>query len=119
LQTLLDAPWTDDEVARFNKKRDEARDAASQQRRERLMHGAKRQLRDGRGSASRPGKREREDRSATGGSGGGGDRPPKRGGRGGPRRDGPGGGRPGGGKPGGGKPGGGKPGGGRSGGRSR
>jgi hypothetical protein len=113
LQTLLDAPWTDDEVARFNKMRDEARDAASQQRRERLMHGAKRQLRDGRGSASRPGKREREDRSATGGSGGGGDRPPKRGGRGGPRRDGPGGGRPGGGRPGG------KPGGGRSGGRSR
>ena len=107
LQALLDAPWTDDEVARFNRKRDEARDAASQQRRERLGHGPKRQLRDGRASASRPGKREREDRGATGG--GGGERPPKRGGRGGPRRDGPGGARPGGGKPGGG----------RSGGRSR
>ena len=110
LQTLLDAPWTDEEVARFNKKRDEQRDAAAQQRRERLAHGHKRQLRDGRPSAQRPGKRERDERSA---GGGGGDRPPKRGGRGGPRREGPGGARPGGRS--GGKPGGG----GRSGGRSR
>ena len=119
LQTLLDAPWTDEEVARFNKKRDEQRDAAAQQRRERLAHGHKRQLRDGRPSAQRPGKRERDERSAGSGAG---DRPPKRGGRGGPRREGPGGarpgGRPGGGPPGGGRPGG-KAGGGRSGGRSR
>ncbi|MEP6999020.1 MAG: DEAD/DEAH box helicase, partial [bacterium] len=86
LQTLLDAPWTDDEVARFNRKRDEQREAASQQRRERLGHGAKRQLREGRGSAARPGKRERDERSGRGG-----DRPAPSGGRGGPRRGGPGG----------------------------
>jgi ATP-dependent helicase HrpA len=114
LQVLLDAPWTDEEVARFNRKRDEQRDAAAQERRDRLAHGHKRQLRDGRPSAQRPGKRERDERS---GGGGGSDRPPKRGGRGGPRREGPGGARPGG-RPGG-KPGGGQPGGGRSGGRSR
>ena len=99
LQALLDAPWTDEEVAKFNRKRDEQREAASQQRRERLMGGAKRQLREGRGSAGRPGKREREDRTARGG-----DRPAPKGGRGGPRRGAPGGGRPGGtpgGKPGG------------------
>ncbi|CAN5816592.1 hypothetical protein BH11GEM2_BH11GEM2_27280 [soil metagenome] len=115
LQTLLDAPWTDEEVARFNRKRDEQRDDAAQQRRERLAHGHKRQLRDGRPSAQRSGKRERDERSA-GGSGT--DRPPKRGGRGGPRREGPGGARPGG-KPGGGRPGGGRPGGKPGGGRSR
>jgi ATP-dependent helicase HrpA len=115
LQTLLDAPWTDEEVARFNRKRDEQRDDAAQQRRERLAHGHKRQLRDGRPSAQRSGKRERDERSA-GGSGT--DRPPKRGGRGGPRREGPGGARPGG-NPGGGRPGGGRPGGKPGGGRSR
>jgi ATP-dependent helicase HrpA len=115
LQTLLDAPWTDEEVARFNRKRDEQRDDAAQQRRERLAHGHKRELRDGRPSAQRSGKRERDERSA-GGSGT--DRPPKRGGRGGPRREGPGGARPGG-KPGGGRPGGGRSGGKPGGGRSR
>ena len=95
LQTLLDAPWTDDEVARFNRKRDEQREAESQQRRERLGHGAKRGLREGSKSAGRPGKRERDERSGRGG-----ERPSSPGGRGGPRRGGPGG-RPGG-KPGGG-----------------
>ena len=97
LQILLDAPWTDDEVARFNRKRDEQREAESRQRRERMGHGAKRGLREGggRGSAARPGKRERDDRSGRGG-----ERPSSPGGRGGPRRGGPGG-RPGG-KPGGG-----------------
>jgi hypothetical protein len=122
LQTLLDAPWTDEEVARFNRKRDEQRDAAAQQRRERLAHGHKRQLREGRPSAQRPGKREREDRGGRGGDrpSAHGDRPsahgdrPSSGGRGGPRRGGPGGaGGRSGGRPGG------KPGGGRGGGRSR
>ena len=94
LQLLLDAPWTDDEVARFNRKRDEQREAANAQRRDRLGHGARKALRDGRGAAGRPGKREREDRSRPG------DRPAPTGGRGGPRRGGPGG--RSGGKPGGG-----------------
>jgi ATP-dependent helicase HrpA len=62
LQTLLDAPWTDDEVARFNRKRDEQREAAQQHRRDRVGKGAKKFLREGRGSASRPGKRERDTR---------------------------------------------------------
>jgi ATP-dependent helicase HrpA len=86
LQALLDAPWTDEEVARFNRKRDEQREAAGQQRRERLGHGAKRGLRDGRGSAGRPGKNERDERGGRGG-----ERPASPGGRGGPRRGGPGG----------------------------
>ena len=87
LQALLDAPWTDEEVARFNRKRDEQSEAASRLRRERLGHGAKRGLRDDRGSAGRPGKRERDERGARGG-----ERPPSPGGgRGGPRRGGPGG----------------------------
>ena len=101
LQVLLDAPWTDDEVARFNRKRDEQREAANAQRRDRLGHGARVALRDGRGAAGRPGKREREDRGGRGG-----DRPAPAGGRGGPRRGGPSG--RSGGKPGGGKPGGGR-----------
>ena len=86
LQLLLDAPWTDDEVARFNRKRDEQREAANAQRRDRLGLGARKALRDGRGAAGRPGKREREDRGSRPG-----DRPPPSGGRGGPRRGGPGG----------------------------
>ncbi|MEP6731481.1 MAG: DEAD/DEAH box helicase, partial [bacterium] len=48
LQTLLDAPWTDDEVARFNRKRDEQRDAAQQHRRDRVGKGPKKFLREGR-----------------------------------------------------------------------
>ena len=95
LQLLLDAPWTDDEVARFNRKRDEQREAANAERRDRLGHGARKALRDGRGAAGRPGKREREDRGGRPG-----DRPAPANGRGGPRRGGPGG--RSGGKPGGG-----------------
>ncbi len=88
LQTLLDAPWTDEEVARFNRKREEQREDARGKRREQSRHEPKRGLREGRGKSSRPGKRER------GGGGGGGsaapgDRPPKAGGRGGSRRGGP------------------------------
>jgi hypothetical protein len=64
LQTLLDAPWTDEEVARFNRKRDEQREAANQQRRERAGHEAKRFLRESRGSAGRPGRNERNHRRA-------------------------------------------------------
>lgn len=86
LQLLLDAPWTDDEVARFNRKRDEQREAANAERRDRLGHGARKALRDGRGAAGRPGKREREDRGGRPG-----DRPAPANGRGGPRRGGPGG----------------------------
>ena len=62
LQTLLDAPWTDDEVTRFNRKRDEQREAAQQHHRDRAGKGAQKFLREGRGSASRPGKRERDTR---------------------------------------------------------
>ena len=101
LQALLDAPWTDDEIARFNRKRDEQREAARGTRREHAMHEAKRGLRE-RGRAQRPGKSERD--SARGGR----DDRPRAGSRPGER---------GGSRPGGGKPGGGRPGGGRSGGR--
>jgi len=76
LQSLLDAPWTEEEVARFNRKRDEQREANSSGRRDRLTHEAKRGLREGRGGAGRPGRRERE-RNRTGegrGGGGGGER---------------------------------------------
>ncbi len=77
LQTLLDAPWTDEEVSRFNRKRDEQREAAQQHRRDRSGKGPKKFLREGRGSASRPGKRERgsgssnADQSHDGRTGGG------------------------------------------------
>ena len=134
LQVLLDAPWSDDEVARFNRKRDEQREAASKERRDRQMYGAKRSLREGRDSSARPGKHSRQRNrtsdplaagppglgGSTGGDGrDGGDRSSSRGGFSGPRRGG-GGGRPGGGRPGGGKPGGGRSGGGKAGGgRSR
>ena len=92
LQALLDAPWTEEEVARFNRKRDEQREAARGGRHDRTSHAPKRGLREGRGATGRPGKRERG-----GGASGGG--------------------RPDGGRPGGGRPGGGRSGGGR--GRSR
>ena len=59
LQTLLDAPWTDEEVARFNKKRDEQRDAARSHRPERTQPQAKRGLRERGSRPSRPGKTER------------------------------------------------------------
>jgi hypothetical protein len=102
LQSLLDAPWTEEEVARFNRKRDEQREANRGTRRDRVVHEAKRGLREGRSGSGRPGKRERE-RNRTGDSRGGGS------------------GESGGGRPAGGRPGarGGRPGGGRGGGRGR
>ena len=116
LQTLLDAPWTEEEVARFNRKRDEQRDAAQQHRRERVG-GAKRTMREGRGGANRAGKGERDARRDGGPSA---EQPRGSGRTGSGERNRPGGyaagGKPRGGKPGGGKPGGGKSGGGRSGG---
>jgi uncharacterized membrane protein YgcG len=63
LQTLLDAPWTDEEVARFNRKRDEQREANQGRRGERLGHEAKRGLREN-ARGQRPGKRERSRRSS-------------------------------------------------------
>jgi ATP-dependent helicase HrpA len=112
LQTLLDAPWTEEEVARFNRKRDEQREANRSTRRERPGHDAKRGLRE-QGRNQRPGKRERSRRSSAGeresyigvplpgderprGGGGEGSRGPSRGGGRGPGRGpkrGPGGGR--------------------------
>ena len=58
LQTLLDAPWTDEEVARFNRKRDEQREVARSHRRDQAVREPKRGLREG-SRAKRPGKRER------------------------------------------------------------
>jgi uncharacterized membrane protein YgcG len=82
LQALLDAPWTDEEVARFNRKRDEQREANRDKRRDHGPREPKRGLREGRGAGDRPGKRERErnrtgdsvgraGRGGSGGSGGG------------------------------------------------
>jgi ATP-dependent helicase HrpA len=110
LQTLLDAPWTDDEVARFNRKREEQREATRAHGRDAMARQAKRGLREGRGSAGRPGKRERDargDGAAAGEERPRGERNRPGGYMGGPRPGGPrSGGRPGGGRPGG-KPGGG------------
>ncbi len=88
LQTLLDAPWTEEEIARFNRKRDEQREAARGNRRDGGPKGAKKFLREGRPSANRPGKRERGSGGTRGGGGesrGGGPRkggPSRGGGRG-------------------------------------
>ncbi|HET9685297.1 MAG TPA: DEAD/DEAH box helicase, partial [Gemmatimonadaceae bacterium] len=41
LQTRLDAPWTEEEIARFNRKRDEQREANQRQRRDRVASNAK------------------------------------------------------------------------------
>jgi hypothetical protein len=101
LQTLLDAPWTDEEVARFNRKRDEQREANRDKRRGRGPHEPKGALREDRGGAGRPGRRERE-RNRTGEAVG------RDGHRGGGARPG-----------GGGRAGGGRPGGSRGGGRGR
>ena len=60
LQTRLDAPWTEEEVARFNRKRDEQREANRGKRRDRVAPPAKRGLREGRSGPGRPGRRERE-----------------------------------------------------------
>ncbi|MFL5608251.1 MAG: helicase-related protein [Gemmatimonadaceae bacterium] len=70
LQALLDAPWTDDEVARFNRKRDEQREANRDKRRDRGPREPKRGLREGRGGSGRPGKRERERNRGRGPGGG-------------------------------------------------
>jgi ATP-dependent helicase HrpA len=81
LQTQLDQPWTEEEVARFNRKRDEQRQASRDKRRDRVAKEPKRGLRDrGRG---RPGRSEREARRDGGrGDGRGGPgRPKGRGGR--------------------------------------
>jgi len=67
LQARLDAPWTEEEIARFNQKRDEQREANRGRRRDRVAPNAKRGLREGRGRASRPGRREREQRTSEGG----------------------------------------------------
>jgi ATP-dependent helicase HrpA len=72
LQTRLDAPWTEEEVARFNRKRDEQREANRGARRDRMAPKAKRGLREGRGAASRPGRRERQEGRGKGGNSGGG-----------------------------------------------
>jgi ATP-dependent helicase HrpA len=65
LQTLLDQPWTEEEIARFNRKRDEQREAARStsrdMRRDRVGREPKRGLRD-RGRNQRPGRSEREAR---------------------------------------------------------
>jgi hypothetical protein len=59
LQTLLDAPWTEEEVARFNRKRDEQREANRERGRGRAAHGPKRGLREEQPRGQRPGRRER------------------------------------------------------------
>src|SRR6185369_6025639 len=76
LQAQLDQPWTEEEIARFNRKRDEQREAArsgSRNRRDRIGGGRepKRGLRD-RARSQRPGRSEREARRE---DSGGGDRP--------------------------------------------
>jgi len=80
LQARLDAPWTEEEIARFNRKRDEQREANRGKRHDRVAPNAKRGLREGRGRASRPGRREREERGGEGSAPGGparGDGPPR------------------------------------------
>jgi hypothetical protein len=68
LQSRLDAPWTEEEIARFNRKRDEQREANRGKRRDRVAPNARRGLREGRGRSSRPGRREREERGGEGGA---------------------------------------------------
>jgi hypothetical protein len=82
LQTQLDQPWTAEEVARFNRKRDEQRQASQEKRRDRIGAQPKRGLRE-RGRGQRPGRNEREARRDGGGddSRGGSGRPKGRGGR--------------------------------------
>jgi hypothetical protein len=67
LQARLDAPWTEEEIARFNRKRDEQREANRSRRRDRVAPNARRGLRDGRGRSNRPGRREREERASESG----------------------------------------------------
>jgi hypothetical protein len=68
LQSRLDAPWTEEEIARFNRKRDEQREANRGKRRDRVAPNARRGLREGRGHTSRPGRREREERGGEAGA---------------------------------------------------
>jgi hypothetical protein len=90
LQSRLDAPWTEEEIARLNRKRDEQREANRGKRRDRVAPNAKRGLREARGRSNRPGRREREERAAdgreTGGRVGGKERARGAGRRGRPRR---------------------------------
>jgi hypothetical protein len=67
LQARLDAPWTEEEIARFNRKRDEQREANRSRRRDRVAPNPRRGLREGRGRSNRPGRREREERAGEGG----------------------------------------------------
>jgi hypothetical protein len=63
LQTQLDQPWTEEEIARFNRKRDaqreQSRSASRDRHRDRIGHEPKRGLRD-RSRGQRPGRSERE-----------------------------------------------------------
>ena len=68
LQTQLDQPWTDEEIARFNRKRDEQRNASRDGRRDRGGTEPKRGLRD-RGRGQRPGRNERDARRSGKGPG--------------------------------------------------
>jgi ATP-dependent helicase HrpA len=74
LQTRLDAPWTEDELARLNRKRDEQRAANRGKRHDRSATDAKRGLREGGSRTNRPGRREREQGRDNGGRGGKGGR---------------------------------------------
>src|SRR4051812_15896027 len=67
LQALLDAPWTEEEIARFNRKRDEQREANRQavRGRGRGPREGKRNLREEHPRGQRPGKRERSRRPGT------------------------------------------------------
>jgi hypothetical protein len=82
LQAQLDQPWTDEELARFSRKRDEQRQASRDKRRDRVGTEPKRGLRE-RGRGQRPGRNEREARRDGGGddSRGGSAGPRGRGGR--------------------------------------
>jgi hypothetical protein len=68
LQTQLDQPWTDEEIARFNRKRDEQRNASRERRRDRVGGEPKRGLRE-RGRGQRPGRNERQGRKDGSGRG--------------------------------------------------
>ena len=71
LQERLDAPWSEEELARFNKKRDEQREKAAKQRRDTAPKGARKFLREDRKAPARPGKRERGSGRNGQGKGGG------------------------------------------------
>ncbi len=77
LQSLLDAPWSEAEVAQFNRKRDEQREATRGAHRARTGQDPKRGLRTGPAGKGRPGKSERQrNRGGDGGGSAGSDRPP-------------------------------------------